>query len=111
MKIYAPVKDFNGVRNNVRFINGVGETDNPLVIVWFETNGYEVVDEKKVLHLDENPVERLLDMIELHDEPAAPKELEDMTPMELREWAKENGFGSLIKNTRDKDKLLKIIRG
>jgi hypothetical protein len=29
MIIYAPVKDFNGLRNNVRFVNGVGETDNP----------------------------------------------------------------------------------
>ena len=25
MKIYAPVKDFNGLRNNVRFVNGVGD--------------------------------------------------------------------------------------
>jgi hypothetical protein len=34
-----------------------------------------------------------------------------MTPLELREWARANGFGSKIKNTRDKEKLLKIIRG
>ena len=28
MKIYAPVKDANGVYASVRFVNGVGETDN-----------------------------------------------------------------------------------
>ena len=35
MKIYAPVKDTNGVYASVRFVNGVGETDDPKLIKWF----------------------------------------------------------------------------
>ena len=42
MKIFAPVKDFNGLRNNVRFVDGVGETDNVQSIEWFKTHGYKV---------------------------------------------------------------------
>ena len=45
MKIYAPVKDFNGLRNNVRFVNGVGETDNKSVIEWFLSRGYMIEGE------------------------------------------------------------------
>ena len=39
MKIYAPVKNTNGVYASVRFVNGVGETDNPRLIEWFKKNG------------------------------------------------------------------------
>ena len=42
MKIYTPVKDFNGVRAGVRFINGVGETDDVYMARWFEIHGYTV---------------------------------------------------------------------
>jgi hypothetical protein len=34
-----------------------------------------------------------------------------MTPIELREWMRENGYGSKIKNIRNKEKLLEILRG
>ena len=105
MKIYAPVKDFNGLRNNVRFIKGVGETDNPTVIEWFITNGYEVESQRMenvpIAHLQES------EMLEYASQP----DFDSMTPIELREWAKENGFGGQIKNTRNKEKLLEIIRG
>ena len=42
MKIYALVKDFNGVRNGIRFINGVGETDDLKLVEWFRNQGYVV---------------------------------------------------------------------
>ena len=104
MKIYAPVKDFNGLRNNVRFVRGVGETDNPLLISWFQSHGYHIEDEKHIAYVQDN----VQDDVEVKsDEP----DFDSMTPLELREWARANGFGSKIKNTRDKEKLLKIIRG
>ena len=101
MKIYAPVKDFNGWRNNVRFVNGVGETDNPQVIEWFKLRGYAI--EKSVEKCD-FPIEK---SVEKCDEP----DFDSMTPNELRDWAKANGLGSQIKNIRNKEKLLEIVRG
>lgn len=111
MKIYAPVKDFNGLRNNVRFVNGVGETDDPQLLDWFRTHGYKVPIEldfyqggnigKKV---DDTEV---VEISEVADEP----DFDSMSADELRNWGRANGFGSKIKNTRNKEKLLEIIRG
>lgn len=99
MKIYAPVKDFNGLRNNVRFVNGIGETDNQSLLKWFESHGYKVAIEKCEIAI-EKPVEKC-------DEP----NFDSMTVEELRNWAKANGKGAIIRNTRNKDKLLEILRG
>lgn len=102
MKIYAPVKDFNGLRNNVRFINGVGETDNPKLVNWFVKHGYMCLEPKveKCDEITETPVEKC-------EKP----DFDSMNPNELRDWAKANGLGGVIKNTRNKEKLLEIIRG
>ena len=115
MKIYAPVKDFNGLRNNVRFVNGVGETDNMVVVSWFQSHGYLVEEESHMVTLD--PLEKLEKcddllekLLEKCDEPTEP-DFDAMTPNQLRDWMRENGYGSKIKNTRDKEKLLKILRG
>lgn len=104
MKIYAPVKDFNGWRGNVRFVNGVGETDNPQQIEWFRTNGYKVPIVDEDVKIENHPIDTP-DLVD--DEP----DFESMTPNELRDWAKEHGLGSVIKNTRNKEKLLELIRG
>ena len=116
MKIYAPVKNTNGTYASVRFVNGVGETDNPILIAWFIEHGYEVVDESKILPVEEigiptNAVTDEMDKIELPIDLNKETALEDMTPNELRDWAKANGYGAVIKNTRNKDKLLELIRG
>ena len=100
MKIYAPVKDFNGWRNNIRFINGVGETDNPQLIEWFKSKGYTV----------EN-IEKCDDSVRIEYKNCDEPDFEAMTPNELRDWARANGLGGKIKNTRNKEKLLEIIRG
>jgi hypothetical protein len=98
MKIYAPVKNATGVWCNVHFKNGVGETDNPHLIEWFKKHGYAVDA------MDDTPSVVI--------EPSNNEvDLESMTPIEIREWAKANGFGSKIKNIRNKEKLLEIIRG
>ena len=108
MKIYAPVKDFNGVRNNVRFVNGVGETDNMIVVSWFQSHGYWIEDESHKVTLD--PLEKCEPIAEIPLEKREP-DFDAMTPNQLRDWMRENGYGSKIKNTRDKEKLLKILRG
>lgn len=104
MKIYAPVKDASGVWCSVRFVNGVGETDNPHLIKWFKNHGYKVEGVEKV--------EVVLDAESVLDKAVeTPMDFEAMTPNQLREWLKANGYGSQIKNIRDKEKLLKIARG
>ena len=111
MKIYAPVKTATGVWCSVHFRNGVGETDNPRLIEWFKSHGYKVEESKRV---EIAPTEPVFDIGTLDvgyaDQPCEDKEPEDMTPNELREWMKANGYGSKIKNIRNKEKLLEIIR-
>ena len=107
MKIYAPVKDTNGVYASVRFVNGVGETDNPHLIKWFKSHGYILEDVNLVIEPQNEQIEVENDEITTDQ----PKTLEDMTPNELRELAKASGKGHLIKNTRNKDKLIEILRG
>ena len=101
MKIYSPVKDFNGLRANVRFVNGVAETDNTHLIEWFKNHGYTV---EKSLEKSDESVEKSL---EKSDKP----DFTSMTPDELRNWMREHGYGAKIKNTKSKDKLIEIIRG
>ena len=103
MKIYAPVKDFNGLRNNVRFVNGVGETNDLNAIAWFKSHGYSVEDVNLIIEPKNDEVKVVTDKVE--------PDFDAMTPNELREWGRANGFAGKIKNTRDKEKLLKIIRG
>ena len=111
MKIYAPVKDFNGLRNNVRFVNGVGETDDTNTLDWFRSHGYKVplVEETKQFADDGKKVDdtEVVEISEVADEP----DFDSMTADELRNWGRANGFGAKIKNTRNKEKLLEIIRG
>lgn len=115
MKIYAPVKDANGVWASVRFVNGVGETDNPRLIEWFKSHGYKVPidDDKANLVIepknDEITVEN--DEVEMMGYAEKKPNFDEMTPNELREWAKANGMGGVIKNIRNKEKLLELIRG
>lgn len=109
-KIYAPVKDANGVWASVRFVNGVGETKNPALVEWFRQHGYRV-EKCDISH--EYPVEKR-DISNLVIEPQNDQiepDFDSMTPLELREWAKANGLGGVIKNTRNKEKLLELIRG
>ena len=122
-KIYAPVKDANGVWASVRFVNGVGETNNPALMEWFRKHHYRI---EKYDNSVQNPIEkceisvetpsekceevieeRSVDVTETLGEP----DFDAMTPNELRDWAKANGFGGVIKNTRNKEKLLELIRG
>ena len=42
MKIYSPNKEYTGISASVPFCNGVGETEDPLLIQWFKEHGYKV---------------------------------------------------------------------
>lgn len=126
MKIYAPNKQANGVYASVLFVDGVGETDSPKLIDWFKSHGYTL--EKSEIHhenhienvekcekplietqdlCEENKVNLVIDT--LNDE--VKPNFDEMTPNEIRQWATENGYGSKIRNTRNKEKLLEILRG
>ena len=41
-KIIAPNKGYTGISASVAFCNGIGETENPELIEWFQKSGYEV---------------------------------------------------------------------
>ena len=111
MKIYAPVKDFNGMRNNVRFVNGVGETDNQTSIKWFSSRGYTIEKYDNSLQIEHEKCEEISENShEKCDETTEP-DFDSMTPNDLRDWMREHGYGAKIKNTRNKEKLLEILRG
>lgn len=125
MKIYAPVKDANGVYASVRFVNGVGETDNPRLIEWFRNHGYRVPleDSNLVIGLKNDVVEVENDQIEIADigkvnhenecvetnKISDKPDFEKMTSYELRDWMVEHGY--TVRNTRSKEKLLEMLKG
>lgn len=123
MKIYTPVKDFNGYRNNVRFVDGVGETDNPQLIEWFRNHGYnvpieeveeveptdQIADDGKIV--DDTEFVEINKLADEEPQDSETPDFEAMTPFELREWAKEHDLGLKIGNTRNKEKLITILRG
>ena len=117
MKIYAPVKDADGIYASVRFIKGVGETNNPALIEWFRKHGYRienVADNGKIEKSVENSeisIEKCENSPEIHSEKCDKPDFESMTSDEIRTWAKANGLGGVIKNTRNKEKLIELIRG
>lgn len=106
MKIYAPVKDANGVWASVLFVNGVGETNKPHLIEWFKDHGYRIEEES--ISPTTYSEEVLTQVVEKVD---SEPNFDGMTPNELREWMRDNGYGGQIKNIRNKDKLLEILRG
>lgn len=111
MKIYAPNKRANGVYASVRFVDGVGETNKPHLIEWFKRNGYTVEGECAVkVALIEEVIESVKEepVVEMmgYSEPS----FEGMTPNELRDWMKANGLGREMKNIRNKEKLIEIIK-
>lgn len=98
MKIYAPVKDATGVWCSVYFKNGVGETKNPHLIEWFRKHGYRIEGE-----VEKEPTVVVTESTEPN--------FESMSVDEIRAWMKANGLGSKVKNIKNKEKLIEIIKG
>lgn len=108
MKIYAPVKTANGVWCSVRFVDGVGETDNPNLIRWFKEHGYTVEEPqiREAAKLMDTLIENVIEDVSTDEEP----DFESMTPNDLRTWMRKNGLGLEMKNIRNKEKLIEIIK-
>lgn len=106
MKIYSPNKDFTGQRASVYFIKGVGETEDIELINWFKSHGYKVEDqrvEKAATVHEEKCVEDVGDAVQ--------PDFQLMSSDEIREWAKAQGLGGVIKNTKNKEKLIELLKG
>ncbi|WP_138751859.1 hypothetical protein [Paenibacillus sinopodophylli] len=82
-KIIAPNVQYNGLSASVNFINGIGLTNDPHLIEWFENQGYTIED-------DEAEVDKAAE--------AAKKEVEKQLKA-LRKKATELG----IEGVADKD--------
>lgn len=107
MKIYAPIANVNGVYASVLFKDSVGETNNPALIKWFKDRGYRVEEDKTVK--TEDLLTAVVENMETVETPSEPN-FDAMTPLELRDWMRENGYASVIKNIRNKEKLLELMK-
>lgn len=105
MKIYAPVSNVNGVYASVLFKDSVGETNNPALIEWFKSKGYRLEESPKV-HAED----LLTKVVETVEAEIPQPDFDSMTPLELRDWMRENGYASVIKNIRNKEKLLELMK-
>ena len=52
-----------------------------------------------------------VEVVETVEKPKPEFDLDVMTSDEIREWAKANGYGGIIKNTRNKEKLIELLNG
>lgn len=102
MKIYAPVSDANGVWASVLFVNGVGETNVPHLIEYFKSHGYKVEDNEYLAQELKCKLKESNENIEYPD-------FDTMNVYQIRDWAKEHGYGFLIGNLKNKEKLIDII--
>ena len=84
-KILAANKEYCGVSASVTFVNGVGETNDPHLISWFEKHGYTVDGGQK-----------------------PEKKLEKMNKAELLEVAKEKGIE--VKEEATNAEIVELIK-
>lgn len=73
MKVFAPNKQYTGTSASVPFLNGVGETEDPRLLHWFQRHGYEVEDLPEL----GDPAE---DQGEPKENPQAPEEYAEKEP-------------------------------
>lgn len=82
-KIYCNNKQYSGISAGVNFVNGVGESNLPHLLAWFQESGYTVVEEKR-----------------------EPGIYDSMTYKEMTELAKERGFNGIGLKKEDLIKAL-----
>lgn len=78
MKVYAPNEQYTGMSASVSFCNGVGETNNPHLLKWFQSHGYEIEGLLGSEEPMEDPMEPQEENPEAAEEPAE-KELDKET--------------------------------
>jgi hypothetical protein len=71
-KIYCSNNQYNGISAGINFANGVGVTNDPHLIAWFNENGYTIVND-----------------------PREPGIYDPLNYKELIELAKERGFNAI----------------
>lgn len=135
MWIYAPNEHANGIYATVRFVEGVGMTDDPKLIEWFKSNGYRVeagdYPVKKKAE-DKNPTEKAEKVVEeVVEEPkAVEEEQEEEVPMmegeqlvyglpltkvllmndtDLKAFAVKVGLGKKVRAIKHREALLKAL--
>ena len=94
--IKTKIPGFNGIRANVMFRNGVGETEDKHLIEWFKSRGYIVETSETIV----------APTVEVSD---AAVDLEAMSVEELKEHAKAIGKGRGIGVLKTKEQLIKHI--
>lgn len=88
-KVYAPNKQYNGLSASVMFLNGVGETDDPHLLAWFESKGYTVEHPEPDSSNSDVPIDK-------------------MTVPQLKEYAAEKKID--LGEATKKEDILKVIQ-
>ncbi|WP_019636129.1 hypothetical protein [Paenibacillus fonticola] len=88
-RVIAPNNQYTGLSASVMFINGVGETDDPHLLSWFEAKGYTV----------EHPET---------DNPSSDVPIDKMTVPQLKEYAAEKKID--LGEATKKEDILKVIQ-
>mgnify|MGYP004663602737 CR=1 FL=1 len=57
MKIYSPNREYTGISASVPFCSGAGETEDPYLIEWFKSHGYEIEKTPEVKDVSEDASE------------------------------------------------------
>ena len=94
--IKTKIPNFTGLRANVMFTKGVGETEDKHLIEWFRSHGYNVEEAKVVV-------------APKVEEPEAAIDLEAMSVEELKEHAKAIGKGRGVGVLKTKEQLIRHI--
>lgn len=80
-KIFAPNKQFSGLRAGIAFVNGVSETENEYLKSWFRENGYQVEDVAECEYVQDDQEDK-------HNVNLCKGELETLKKPQLQEIAK-----------------------
>jgi hypothetical protein len=98
VKITCPNEQYSGISASVTFVNGVGETEDPRLIEWFEERGYTVEGVEKEPETPQDPPPQ---------DPEKPP-YEGMSVEELKQYAEDNGID--IGNATSENGIIKKIK-
>lgn len=87
--VKTQVANYTGYRAGIRFSNGKAKCTDPYLLSWFEEHGY---------------------IVEYDDNEEKPDQFTLMTAEEIRDYIIDKGFGMMVRNTKNKDKLIKMAR-
>lgn len=110
-KIYSPNKRYAGVIAGVSFVNGIGETENRWLIDWFESKGYEVIEEntEKPPLIGEEFIQNIEEAYELAIKENNVRSLVVLKVEELKDLAKEKEIKGYSKMS--KEELISALAG